>query len=46
LGAALMINHREYYKGESGGFPQLQAVVNLVSLCMLVVEYGNGFPKG
>jgi hypothetical protein len=24
-------NHRVYYKGEGGGFPQVQAVVNLVS---------------
>jgi hypothetical protein len=23
--------HRVYYKGEGGGFPQVQAVVNLVS---------------
>jgi hypothetical protein len=32
-----MVNHIEYYKGEVGGFPQVQAVVSLVSLCMLVV---------
>jgi hypothetical protein len=28
--------HRKYYKGEGGGFPQVQAVVNLVNLCLLV----------
>jgi len=25
-------SHRIYYKGEGGGFPQVRAVVNLVSL--------------
>jgi hypothetical protein len=35
LGATPMANHKEYYKGEGGGFPQVQAVV---SLCMLVVR--------
>jgi len=25
-------SHRVYYKGEGGGFPQVWAVVNLVSL--------------
>jgi hypothetical protein len=29
-----MANHREYYKGEGGGFPQVQAVMSLVSPCM------------
>jgi hypothetical protein len=24
-----MANHREYYKGEGGGFPQVQAMVSL-----------------
>jgi len=33
-----MAMHREYYKGEGGGFPQVQAVVSLVSLCLLVVR--------
>jgi hypothetical protein len=26
--------HREYYKGEGGGFPQVRIVVNLVSPCL------------
>jgi len=25
--------HKEYYMGEGGGFPQVQAVVSQVSLC-------------
>jgi hypothetical protein len=39
LNVALMVNHKEYYKGEGGGFLQVQVVVNLVnpmSPCMLV----------
>jgi hypothetical protein len=33
-----MVNHREYYKGEGGGFPQVRAMVNIVSPCMPVVH--------
>jgi hypothetical protein len=33
-----MANHREYYKGEGGGFPQVQAMVSLVNLCILVAH--------
>jgi len=33
-----MVNYREYYKGEDGGFPQVWAMVNLVNPCMLVVR--------
>jgi hypothetical protein len=29
--------HKEYYMGEGGGFPQVQAMVSLVSLELLVV---------
>jgi hypothetical protein len=36
-----MINNKEYYKGEGGGFPQVRAVVNLVSSCMFVVSLMN-----
>ncbi len=39
LGARLVAMHRKYYKGEGGGFPQVQAMgslVSLVSLCLLV----------
>jgi hypothetical protein len=31
-----MTKHKEHYKGEGGGFPQISAVVNLVSPCLLV----------
>jgi hypothetical protein len=31
LDAGPMARHRVYYKGEGGGFSQVQAVVNLVS---------------
>jgi hypothetical protein len=34
LGAGPMAKHREYYKGDGGGFPQVWAVVNLVNLCL------------
>jgi hypothetical protein len=30
-------NQKEYYKEVGGGFPQVRAVVNLVSQCMLVI---------
>jgi len=33
LDVASMANHRVYYKGEGGGFPQVWAMVNLVCLC-------------
>jgi len=29
-----MAEHKEYYKGEGGGFPQVQALVSIVSLCV------------
>jgi hypothetical protein len=31
LDVAPVERHREYYKGESGGFPQVRAMVNLVN---------------
>jgi hypothetical protein len=31
LDVGLMERHKVYYKGEGGGFPQVQAVVSLVS---------------
>ncbi len=37
LGVAIMASYRKYYKGEGDGFPQVRAMVNLVSSCMLVV---------
>jgi hypothetical protein len=38
LGAIPMVNHKEYYKKEGGGFPQIWAMVNLVRPCMFVVH--------
>jgi hypothetical protein len=38
LGVGLVARHREYYKGEGDGFPQVRAVVNLMSLCLLVAR--------
>jgi len=36
LGAGPMVRHREFYKGEGGGFPQVRPVVSLVSLWLFV----------
>jgi hypothetical protein len=36
LGASPMAMHKEYYKGEGGGFPQVRALVSLVSLYLPV----------
>jgi hypothetical protein len=33
-----MAKHKIYYKGEGGGFPQVQVVVSLVSPCLLVAR--------
>jgi hypothetical protein len=33
-----MAKHKKYYKGEGGGFPQVQAVVSRVSLCLPVAR--------
>jgi hypothetical protein len=38
LGAGPVAMHRVYYKGEGGGFPQVWALMNLVSSCLLVVR--------
>jgi len=37
LGASPVARHKIYYKGEGDGFPQVQAMVNLMSLCSPVV---------
>jgi len=37
LGASPVTRHREYYKGEGGGFPQVWAMVSLVNPCLPVV---------
>jgi hypothetical protein len=34
LDVGLMEKHKVYYKGEGGGFPQVRAVVSLVSLSL------------
>jgi hypothetical protein len=33
-----MAKHRVYYKGEGGGFPQIQAMMSPVSLCLHVAH--------
>ncbi len=33
-----MAKHKAYYKGEGGGFPQVQAMVSLVSMCLPVAR--------
>jgi hypothetical protein len=38
LGASYVARHTEYYKGEDGGFPQVRAMVSLVSLCLHVAH--------
>jgi hypothetical protein len=38
LDASPMARHTVYYKGEGGGFPQVQAMVSLVSPCLLVAR--------
>jgi hypothetical protein len=38
FGASLMAMHKVYYKGEGGGFPQVQAIVNLVNPCLPVLR--------
>jgi hypothetical protein len=38
LGAGHVARHRVYYKGGGGGFPQVQAVVSLVSPCLLMIH--------
>ncbi len=36
FGCRPVAKHREYYKDEGGGFSKVQAMVNIVSLCLLV----------
>jgi hypothetical protein len=46
LDAGAVEQHREYYMGEGGGFPQVQAVVNQVSSCCpWLVPTPRVFPK-
>ncbi len=51
LGATPMADHREYYKGKGGGFPQVQATMNLVdatpsSLIDSTMSLNVKIPKG
>jgi hypothetical protein len=41
LDVAPMERHREYYKGEGGGFPQIQTVVSLVSPSLRVACFST-----
>jgi len=38
LDVSLVERHKVYYKGEGGGFPQVRAMVSLVSSSLLVVR--------
>jgi len=38
LGVGLVARHGEYYKGEGGDFPQVQAMVSLMNLCLPVIR--------
>jgi len=38
LDVDLVGNHRVYYKGEGGGFPQVQVVVSLVNLSLPLIR--------
>ncbi len=41
LGANPMARHKIYYKGEGGGFPQVRAVVNLMSPSLPMAHPSN-----
>jgi hypothetical protein len=41
LDVGLVEKYKVYYKGEGGGFPQVWAVVNLVSLKLPVIRHGT-----
>jgi hypothetical protein len=38
LGVGPVARHKEYYKGEGGGFPQVWAMVSFVKLCLHVAR--------
>jgi hypothetical protein len=45
FGCWFRVRHREYYKGEGGGFPQIWAVMSLVNLCLPVARpYAKNAP--
>jgi len=41
LDVGLVERHIVYYKGERGSFPQVRAVVNIVSLNLLVARFNT-----
>jgi hypothetical protein len=41
LGVARKVNHKKYYKGEGGGFPQVWAMVSFVSSCIPMVHHSS-----
>jgi hypothetical protein len=41
LDVGLVEKHIVYYKGEGGGFPQVQAVVSLISPSLLMVHFST-----
>ncbi len=43
MGASLVDRHKVYYKGEGDGFPQVWAVVSLVSPSLLVVSLNTRY---
>jgi len=38
FGVGPMARHKEYYKGEGGGIPQVRAVVNFMNTCLPVAR--------
>jgi hypothetical protein len=38
FGCKPMAKHKEYYKGEGGGFLEVRAMVSLMSLCLFMVR--------
>jgi hypothetical protein len=38
LDVGSMVNHKVYYKGEGGGFPQVRVMVSLVNLNLSMVR--------
>jgi hypothetical protein len=45
LNVAPVERHREYYKGEGGGFPQVRAMMNLVNPSLPVLVLAPKVPK-
>jgi len=41
LNVGLVERHRVYYKGEGGGFPQVQAMVSLVNPSLPMVRFST-----